>query len=150
MDPICESYLYAASRAQSLRFVVKPVLERGGFIVSDRNFLSSLSNQSSGRGIKSETIWDINRVAIEGFMPDLVFYIDLTPEVSIKRAADTAGDKFESLGLAYHTKVRRGYLNASKDKRLNKGWVTIDGSQSVDDIHNDILKAFHDFYSKNS
>lgn len=65
MDSICEAYLYAASRAQSLRHLVRPTLESGGIVVADRSFISSLAYQGEARGIGLDRIMEINHYAIE-------------------------------------------------------------------------------------
>lgn len=65
MDPICEAYLYAASRAQSLRHLVRPTLEAGGIVIADRSFISSLAYQGEARGLGLDRIMEINQHAVE-------------------------------------------------------------------------------------
>ncbi|MBP7859547.1 dTMP kinase, partial [Patescibacteria group bacterium] len=80
MDPVCEAYLYAASRAQTLRNVVFPTLTQNGIVIADRSFVTSLAFQGFARGLGIEVVLGINEIAIEGFIPDLVFYINLDPQ----------------------------------------------------------------------
>ena len=61
MNPVCEAYLYAASRAQSLRKIVKPALEKGSIVISDRSFISSLAYQGAARKIGIEKVLEINK-----------------------------------------------------------------------------------------
>lgn len=65
MDSICEAYLYAASRAQSLRHLVRPTLDAGGIVVADRSFISSLAYQGEARGLGLDRIMEINQHAVE-------------------------------------------------------------------------------------
>lgn len=98
MEPVCEAYLYAASRAQTLRAIVKPILDKGGTVVADRSVFTSLTYQAVARGLGMETILEINKIAVGDIWPDKVFYIDLPVEMALARTADTVGDKFEKFG----------------------------------------------------
>lgn len=125
MDSVCEAYLYAASRAQALRTVVKPVIENGGIVVSDRSFITSLAFQGYGRGTGISTTLKINKSAIESITPDLVIFLDLDPDLSIIRLFDKNGDKWERLGVEFFHKVRKGYLKISKMKMFKNKWLNV-------------------------
>lgn len=139
MEYICEAYLYAASRAQSLRKVVKPTIEVGNYVISDRNFITSLANQAFGRNLGVEKVLEINKEAIEGFTPDKIIFIDTPVEVCISRLNDHDGDKFEKLGIDFHTKVYEGYKQLSKLPMFKNKWITIDGSKSIEQIQNEVI-----------
>ncbi|MDO8488148.1 MAG: dTMP kinase, partial [bacterium] len=109
MDPICEQYLYAASRAQTLRSIVRPVLDRGGIVVADRSFFTSLAFQGYGRGLGIQKVLDINHIAIENLWPDLVVYVDMDLKTALTRTNDKRGDKFEAMDEKFFKKVQRGY-----------------------------------------
>lgn len=143
MDYICEQYLYAASRAQALRKVVRPVLDKGGIVVSDRNYITSLANQGYGRdlGIKQSLL--INKVAIQGFIPDIVIQLRLSPKVCLSRLKDKNEDKFERLGLDFHTKLAKGYDKASKMKGICKKWIKVDASGDSDEVFEKIIKKLN-------
>lgn len=134
MEPICEAYLYASSRAQSLRKVVKPILDIGGIVIADRSFLTSVANQGGGRGINVDQILEINRSAIEGFIPNIVLYFDLDIEVGLKRVFDQSGDKFESLGTDFYTKVKKTYGQIQKKKGFFDTWLNIDASGTEEEV----------------
>lgn len=143
MDPICEAYLYAASRAQTLRRVVGPALKSGAFVISDRNLMSSVAIQGYGRGISIDIIRRINEVAVKGYIPDLVIFVDTSVKTALTRVSDGTADKFESLGSDFHKKVRKGYKDFSNDHSLYKKWFTVNGNQDIEKIHSEI-KEFID------
>jgi dTMP kinase len=132
MDPVCESYLYAASRAQTLRRIVRPVVDRGGVVIADRNYISSVAYQGVGRGLGFGEVIKINKVATEQIEPDKVFFFDIDLAEGIKRARDLDGDKFERMDVKFYEKVRSGYMYARK--KFAGRWVTIDASGSIDEV----------------
>lgn len=134
MEPLCEAYLLAAARAQSLRAVVQPVLAKGNFVVSDRSFLTSLANQARGRDMGFETIMEINKYAVDGIFPDLIIFIDLDIETALQRTSDNFHDKFENLGRDFHTKVLEGYKQSAAHDMFRDIWITIDGSGTEDEV----------------
>lgn len=132
MDPVCEQYLYAASRAQTLRKVVKPILERGGTVVSDRSVFTSLAYQGFGRDLGIDKVLEINKEAVQDLWPDLVIFLDLDIDLALSRTKDQSGDKFESMDKEFFEKVRDGYLQIAK---LYKDiFVIIDGSGSSEEV----------------
>jgi len=145
MEPICEAYLYASSRAQSLRKIVKQSSKKKTIIVADRSFLTSVANQGEGRGLGIENVLEINRKAIEGYIPDIVVYLDIELEVGLKRVFDHDEDKFESLGIDFYKKVQRGYKKIQKTKGYFNKWINIDAEgteQEVFDRVKDSLETY--------
>lgn len=134
MDPICEAYLYAASRAQSLRHLVKPMLESGGIVVADRSFISSLAYQGEARGLGLDRIWEINKQAVEWIFPDLVIHLYGDIEHSLARTFDATGDKFEKMGVDFFKLVDSGYKKASQLPTLKKAWKDVDGRGTIDEV----------------
>ena len=139
MDPICEAYLYAAARAQSLRKVVLPVIERGGIVVSDRSYVTSIAYQGAGRGLDYELILEINKIAVDGINPDKVFFISLDPKTSLARTRDKAGDKFEKMDVEFFNKALAGYEFAKK--KLKNVWEDVEGSGSIEEISEKIYDS---------
>ena len=158
MDPICEAYLYAASRAQALRAIVKPVLDTNGIVVADRSFVTSLGYQAGAREIGIRETLKINKAAIENFIPDLVIFLDLDSKIALKtRPPDVSGDRWEMMNEEFFNKVRKGYLKASKLKMFKGKWLTISvvddaaGSNSIgkiEDNFNKILIATKPYIDK--
>lgn len=136
MEPISEAYLYAAARAQMLRKVVMPVVKRGGIVVSDRSYVSSIAFQGGGRDLDYKLVLKINEVAVDGVNPDILFFIDMDPEISLKRSRDKIGDKWERMGLKFFKKTEMGYKFSKK--KLKKIWVDVDGNGSVEEIQEKI------------
>lgn len=138
MDPVCEQYLVAAARAQSLRVLVVPHLKKKGVVIADRSFFSSIAHQGFGRKLGFKEVMKINDSAIGGIWPDLVIFIDTPVSVAMKRAAGDRKDKFDSLPKAFYKSVREGYLFAAK--KFPKIVKVVDGNRTIPEIHEDIFK----------
>ncbi|MBT6401491.1 dTMP kinase [candidate division WWE3 bacterium] len=141
MFPITDIYVYAASRAQALREVVKPALKNKGIVISDRSFITSMAYQGHTQGMGVEKVLEVNKVAIEGFVPDIVFFIDVDPKIALTRNLDIDGDKWESKDLAFFKKARKGYLELKDHPLLKESFVVIDGNQDIKAIHHDIVQV---------
>ncbi len=134
MDAVCEAYLYAAARAQSLRAVVKPVLDRGGIVIADRSVFSSVAWQGFGQGAGFEIVWKINESAVGTFIPDAIVYLDLDVATGMSRTFDAAGDKFEKFPAAFFEKCREGYAAIAADDRFRALWHTVDATGSREEV----------------
>ena len=146
MQPICEVYLYAASRAQALRVVVKPTLQRGGIVVSDRSFITALANQAYGWGLGIKKVMEINNPAIDGVLPDLVVFLEMDPRIAISRVSDHDGDRFERLGIDFYKKIQSGYKKISKMKMFKNKWITVRvTTDPVEENFKNILKALKSY-----
>jgi dTMP kinase len=140
MDPVCEAYLYASSRAQTLRTVVWPALSQGAIVVSDRCFCTSIAYQWVWLGLGFDTIMDINHIAIKWYIPDLVLYMDIDPVVALTRTSDHAWDKHESKPIDFFHAVIDGYHQLATHHMRSNQWHTIDGNRDIDLIHTDICQ----------
>jgi dTMP kinase len=134
MDPICEAYLYASARAQSLRTVVAPVIARQGIVISDRSFLSSIAWQGFGRGLGVDTILQINQVAITEHVPDIIIELDLDPVEGMKRTFDARGDKFETMPIEFFQECVKGYRILSDHSSFKDRWHRIDATGTRDEV----------------
>jgi len=139
MDPVCEAYLYASARAQLLRKTIKPVLDRGGIVISDRSFISSLAYQGEARGLGINKVMEINKVAVQGFMPDIVIFFQLDEETGLKRTFDKEGDKFEKLDSDFFKRVQLGYKKVSQMPQFTRVWKNIDASGDIEIVFNRII-----------
>lgn len=139
IDPWAELFLYEACRAQLAANVIKPALDAGKVVISDRFFDSTLAYQGYGRGLDKGAIEELNRLASGGLTPGLTLVIDCDPEVGLKRAlsriASVKGlkeDRFEMEDIEFHKKVREGYLRtAEKNERIK----VLDGSGEISTVH---------------
>jgi dTMP kinase len=140
VSAVCETYLYAASRAQILRTIVGPTLTKGGIVISDRSFLTSMAYQGYARKYGIKQVYNINKHAIKGFTPDLVVYLTTNniPE-AVKRTFDPKGDRWERMPSDFFREVVKGYEMISKQKMFNNKWVTINVS-TKDSIQQNFVK----------
>lgn len=134
-----ETLLYAAARMQHLSEKVIPALERGEVVVCDRYIDSSFVYQGIARGVGLEAVKNANVFALD-HMPDVTFFLDVKPEVGLKRIVGRAKmDRLDLESLDFHNKVYNGYLKICdiyKDRI-----VRINGEQSPEDVIKDILEV---------
>ncbi|MEV1080600.1 dTMP kinase [Streptomyces sp. NPDC050211] len=104
-----EALLYAADRAEHVDTVVRPALERGAVVISDRYIDSSVAYQGAGRDLSPTEIARINRWATNGLVPHLTVLLDVSPETARERFTE-APDRLESEPAEFHTRVRSGFL----------------------------------------
>lgn len=145
---LTEAYLFAVSRAQSLREVVGPAIKEGKIVVAERSFYSSLVYQGLGRELGVDKIWQINKEAVADVKPDLVIFADISPQDGFARL-DKSGrkrDRIEEEGTVdFYKRIRKGYLDlARKDP---KRWLIIDATLFVEEqarmIAEEALKRIH-------
>jgi dTMP kinase len=131
LDARTEALLLAAARAQHVTEVIRPALAQGRHVVSDRFTGSLLAYQGYGRGLPLDDLVSLSGFATEGLEADLVVLLDLPPVVAAARR-DTALDRLEAAGEAFHERVRRGFaaLAGAEPER----WAVIDAGGSVDEV----------------
>jgi len=117
LDPTAELLLYAASRAQHLHELILPRLAEGMTVLCDRFSDATLAYQGYGRGLDTEMIRSLDRIVTAGMRPDLTLLFDIDSDVGVARARgrnDSRGlaaeARFENEELAFHDRVRQGYL----------------------------------------
>jgi len=149
MDPHTEMLLFAASRAQLVAEVIAPALVRGIVVVCDRFVDASLAYQGVGRGLGVEVVRAVNAAATGGLAPDLTLLLDVDPTEGLRRArrasgrpaagAWTGGDRLERESLAFHQRVREGFLSLARNEpqRIR----VIDARGSVADVRHAIRSA---------
>ncbi|MBE5943463.1 MAG: dTMP kinase [Lachnospiraceae bacterium] len=139
MGYMTEALLYASARAQLVSQVIKPALEAGKAVISDRFVDSSAVYQGMARGLGVETAYQINSYAIQGVMPDLTIHMDLPAKVGISRKKKQAElDRMELETLEFHERVAQGYRDLAT---LNPDRIkSIDATMTIEDIHNKIVK----------
>ena len=139
MEPECEALLYAAARMEHLNKKVIPALKEGKVVLCDRYLDSSIAYQGVARGLGLDNILKINSFALD-HLPDLTIFIDVKPEVALKRLS--LRDKTDRLDLEtidFHNKVYEGYHEALK--LYPDRFIVIDGNQPLNDVVNDCKKA---------
>jgi dTMP kinase len=141
MDDRTEALLYAAARRQHLVEKVVPALEKGTTVLCDRFVDSSMVYQGVARGLGIDEVYNINLFATGGLLPDKTFWLDISPEVGFARITANSLREVNRLdleSLAFHQKVRDGYIELSK--RFPERIIRIDAEQPLEAVLSDIKK----------
>ena len=147
-DPPCdraELLLFLAARAQLVKNMIRPALEAGTWVISDRFSDSTLAYQGYGRGLSLDVIRAANDFACEGLKPDRTILLDVDPVTSRARmrgreaSTNTKADRIERAGDDFHARLRKGFLElaAAEPSRI----VTIDASGTEDDVWERVWKS---------
>ena len=133
---ISESFLYLADRAEHVRQVIKPALESGRIVISDRFSDATVAYQGYGRGLDISWIEALNEKATQGILPEITFLLDINPDLARQRAKKK--DRMEREEIDFHHRVRQGYLELAK---LHSERIKImNGEGSPEEIHLAITK----------
>jgi dTMP kinase len=124
ISALTELILFNASRSQLVSDVIVPGLQAGKIVICDRFADSTLAYQSYGRGLDLTTVREMNRLAAHDLKPDLTFLLDVSPELGLARKQAGANDRFEKEQLAFHHRVRSGFLEMAAQEPQR--WVVID------------------------
>lgn len=138
VDPRAEALLMVADRAQHVAAVVRPALEAGRHVVTDRFAASSFAYQGYGRGLPLDEVRELSKWATAGTWPDLIVLIDVPVDIAAARlGADL--DRFEQEGDRFHHRVTDGFRALAADDP--SGWVVIDGTPSVEQVADAVRAA---------
>jgi dTMP kinase len=135
MSPHAEALMYAADRAEHVASVIKPALDRGAVVISDRYVDSSLAYQGNGRGLSNADIAQLNSWATGGRMPDLTILLDMPPEAGLGRRARSA-DRLEAEPPEFHRRVRAGFLALAREDPSR--YLVLDATRSVAEVSSEI------------
>ena len=144
-----ELLLFLAARAQLVKNVIRPALEAGTWVVSDRFSDSTLAYQGYGRGLPLDDLRRMNDFACEGLKPDLTLLLDVDPGVALARmrgreaATATTADRIEKAGEEFHARLRAGFAALAKAEpdRI----VTIDANGTADEVWEGVWKSMRRF-----
>jgi dTMP kinase len=140
-----EIFLFSASRAQLVREKIRPFLDEGFYVISDRFHDSTTAYQGYGRGLPIESVEHINHVAIDNTIPDITFIIDIPCEELTRRKNLKHHSELDLIEVShnhFYDRVREGYLIiAKKEKRFR----VIDGTKNINEIHDIVVKELISF-----
>jgi dTMP kinase len=143
--PRAEALLYAADRAEHVARVVRPALDRGAIVITDRYVDSSIAYQGYGRGLDPTTISRMSRWATGELLPDLTILLDLPVEDGLARAqargqsTGTATDRIESETREFHEKIRRGFLRLVAED--SPRYALVNAAQPPEEVAAAVLAA---------
>jgi dTMP kinase len=142
--PVSETLMFQAARVEHVERLLKPALARGETVLCDRFLDSTLVYQGLAKGLGLEYISRLHHFTLGNFGPHLTLILDIAPAVGLKRAKQRAGDetRFEGMDIAFHQKVREGFLAIAKLEPAR--CMVIDASGSAEDVHKAIVKALAD------
>jgi dTMP kinase len=137
--PLTQTFLFMAARREHVSRVIEPALARGAVVISDRYTDATVAYQGHGQGVDAQTIGELNMLATGGVLPDLTLVLDLDPGAGMQRIRHRALDAFEQMDLAFHRRVREGYLEIARN---DKSRVTVlDAARDADRLHADVVRA---------
>jgi dTMP kinase len=146
ISPRSEALLYAADRAHHVYSLLRPALERGDVVITDRYFDSSIAYQGAGRILSSSEVARINRWATESLFPTLTIILDQPAEVGLSRIKNA--DRLESESIEFHNRVRQEFLQlAAMD---SERYLVINAQKPIIEIHQEIISRITAITSKKS
>jgi dTMP kinase len=134
--PTAELLLMFASRAQNVDQVILPALAGGRIVLCDRFTDSTLAYQGAGRGLGADVVYELDRIACRGLVPDLTLLIDIDPETGLARAQQT---RMEAQDAAFHRKVREAYRQLAAEEARRVRWI--EGARSREEVAADVWQA---------
>ena len=125
--PTAELLLYAADRAQHVATFIRPALERGDWVLSDRFTGSTLAYQGYGRGLNCDLIQRLEQIATTGLQPDLTLWLSISIQDSLQRRLGDKQDRIEAEGAAFLERVAQGFAQLAQQR----SWCSVAADQSA-------------------
>jgi dTMP kinase len=139
--PRAEALLFAADKAHHVDQLIRPALERGEVVLTDRYTDSSVAYQGAGRDLGAQEIHDLNMWAVDDLVPDLTVVVDISAAEGRRRRGDVH-DRLEAEEDAFHDAIRAHYLAMAQGNPQR--YVVVDGTLSPDEIHALVLERLRD------
>lgn len=153
LSPLTELILYAADRAQHVEEVIKPALDQGKWVISDRFFDATVAYQGFARRQDMELITALNEKVTKGIKPDITFLLDCPVEMGLDRAlrrnrelSQENQDRFERERYDFHQDVKRGYLELAHKNRDR--FMVIDATLKEEDVEHKIFLSLSPFLNE--
>jgi len=152
VSPLAELLLFAADRAQHVDFLVKPALNEGKIVISDRYADATFAYQGAGRGFPAETVNQIINLATGGLKPDLTLFFDLSIEKALARtnSRGDGGERKNRMDMEtsdFYSRVRAAYLQIAETEP--ERFRIVEASDSIEEIHQQVLKIATNFLMEN-
>lgn len=155
MDPMAELLLYMADRAQHLEELIRPCLSEGKTVLCDRYYDATVAYQGFARGLDIGLLNELHGLIFKDLKPDLTLLLDLSPEIGLQRALREIENgarngseiRFEKEKIAFHEKVRAGYLELARLEPAR--FRIIDAASTEDQVRKEILKAVSVILNRN-
>ncbi|MDR1390990.1 MAG: dTMP kinase [Holosporales bacterium] len=139
---LTEALLYLAARSDHWERVIKPAIDAGKVVISDRFHDSSIIYQGHVKGVPTDFLDFVYKIITGGVVPDRTYLIVTDPQIGLQRSINNHNNKetrFEQMGVEFHRLVLNNFLKLAKQ---NDRFAVIDGSRSISSIQNDILMDF--------
>lgn len=148
IDPLAELLLFAADRAQHTNCLIKPALDQGKIVLSDRYADATLAYQGAGRGFSPQTVNQITKLATGGLKPDLTLFFDLPIEKSFARIKSRIKDgaqnnRMDTETAEFYDRVRKAYLEIARKEPSR--FLVLDANGSIEKIHARVVDLVTDF-----
>ena len=141
MDPATETLLFFASRAEHIAQVIRPAIERGAWVLSDRFTDATYAYQVGGRGFPAHKVEELEKWTQGELQPDRTVLFDIDPEVAAQRVAKARNlDRFEKENLDFFTRVREAYL--TRAKQSPERFLVVNSMQEKDTVSDILRKEF--------
>jgi dTMP kinase len=140
MHPRTEILLFCAARAQIVEEVLRPSLQRGVVVLSDRYADSTLAYQGYGHGVDLDELRRLLNFTTGGLVPDLTILLDVNAEEGLKRRQSSGGEwnRLDAYAISFHRRVREGYRELAKAEP--ERWRIVDSSQSPEMVQSDLRR----------
>lgn len=129
VDALTEALLFCSQRSQLVTEIIKPEINKGTKILSDRSAYSSVAYQGVGRGLGYETIYQLNDIAVNSYWPEKVVLLDIDPTISLSR--QRVADRIGSDKVDFFKKVREGYLRLAEE--FENSFLIINAEEDLSD-----------------
>jgi dTMP kinase len=136
VSPRAEALLFAADKAHHVEQLIRPALDRGEVVLTDRYTDSSVAYQGAGRALGAQEIHDLSMWAVDGLVPDLTVVVDVPAEEGRRRRGEVH-DRLESEADAFHEAIRAHYLAMAAGNPQR--YVVVDGTDHPDQVHAEVL-----------
>lgn len=136
LDPRTEALLYATDRAHHVHALVRPALERGAVVLTDRYLDSSVAYQGNGRDLDEDEVERLSLWAAGGLLPDVTVLLDLDPADGLTRLTGEP-DRLERAGAEFHRRTRAAFLRRAAGDPTGR-WLVLDAARGVEEVQRDV------------